>query len=270
MHMHPKLQMIIELAETMQTLNAEDSSIVICDTKEVVYNLPGKTFTLGLVPPIPLTNFKDMLPDLVLRKRMRLTEELPREVFGISITSVGIPVFDEQKKVIGIVIASQSLEKMASLKQSSSEIISLVEEMSDTTNEIASGSSEISDQLAKVTAAIQAMKTDIQQIEKTLLFVQDVSNQSNLLGLNASIEAARAGEFGKGFSIVAGEIRKMSDQSKDAARSSKEQLTIIQKSFEDVNGAVTQVANITKRHHAGLEELKQSFGQIVKMAERIK
>lgn len=61
-----------------------------------------------------------------------------------------------------------------------------------------------------VLGEINKTRDDMKKTDEIIRFVQNVSKQTNLLGLNAAIESARAGEMGKGFSVVANEIRNLS------------------------------------------------------------
>lgn len=81
-----------------------------------------------------------------------------------------------------------NIEKMFTLRQKIQVIAELILELSDHT----------------------------QQIGETIGIIEDIAEQTNMLALNAAVEAARAGENGKGFSVVAGEIRKLADESKQA------------------------------------------------------
>jgi len=86
------------------------------------------------------------------------------------------------------------------------------------------------------------------EITNILGLITGISKQTNLLSLNASIEAARAGEHGKGFTVVAGEIGKLSQQSSEAVKEINKILTFTKKDTEEIN----------KKTKLGLLELKQN------------
>ena len=79
----------------------------------------------------------------------------------------------------------------------------------------------IRDQMDSIRETVLELSERANAIENILSTVQDLSDQSHLLAVNASIESARAGEYGKGFSVVAQEIKALADQSKGATHRSE-------------------------------------------------
>ena len=77
--------------------------------------------------------------------------------------------------------------------------------------------SAIQNSVAAISAEIDLLAEISKEMESTMGIVTNIANQTNLLALNAAIEAARAGEAGKGFGVVAGEVRKLSEQTKESA-----------------------------------------------------
>ncbi len=102
---------------------------------------------------------------------------------------------------------SVSMEEMTATIESNSQHASLTEQIAKTSaKEIKSGN-DSSNQ------AIDSMNS----IRKELTSIEEITQQTNILSLNASVEAARAGEYGSGFAVVAAEVRKLADRSKESA-----------------------------------------------------
>lgn len=90
----------------------------------------------------------------------------------------------------------------------------------------------------------------VQSISSTIGLVEDIAEQTNLLALNAAVEAARAGEHGKGFAVVASEIRKLADESKQATAKI---ISLINDIQQTANSTVLATEEGTKEIESGLE-----------------
>lgn len=111
---------------------------------------------------------------------------------------------------------TKSVEQIKDIRISSDTIFKRAGESNGDMERLSFSMNEIGRSFDDVEISIYSMKTSMDQVAKITNIINDIAEQTNLLSLNATIEAARAGEAGRGFSVVAGEIRKLSQQSKDA------------------------------------------------------
>ncbi|QXE00752.1 methyl-accepting chemotaxis protein [Terribacillus sp. DMT04] len=100
------------------------------------------------------------------------------------------------------------------------------------------------------------------QIEQMVASVSSVAEQTNLLALNAAIEAARAGEAGKGFAVVADEIRKLADESKVSADAIYKSVGAIRQGTMSLSDAVQFGNELAKAEAASMESMETSFVEI--------
>lgn len=109
---------------------------------------------------------------------------------------------------------------------------------------------------------INSLNIDMKQIQKITKAIETISNQTNLLSLNASIEAVRAGDAGKGFVVVADEIKKLADQSKEASSEVIGIISNIKKKSENTVNAAYGTSQILKEEMYAVDETSNAFETI--------
>jgi methyl-accepting chemotaxis protein len=121
-------------------------------------------------------------------------------------------------------------------------------------NETQQAIRELSTQIAEVTTYISTLKEDSDRINTIIGVITGIADQTNLLALNAAIEAARAGEQGRGFAVVADEVRSLAERTS--------------KSTQEVRQMVEQIQGGTDRVHAAMDQGKQSAEKTVELVSR--
>ena len=170
-----------------------------------------------------------------------------------------------------------TIEEVRRTAEQSSERAQMVSEMAGNSLTLADGGLlavknaedgmlSLKDQVRQIAETILALSEQTQQIGEIIATVNDIADQSNLLALNAAMEAARAGEAGKSFAVVAGEVRNLAEQSRQATRQVSGILGDIQKA---ANTAVMVTEQGTRRAEHGLSLAQTTAGAIRTMREQI-
>lgn len=100
--------------------------------------------------------------------------------------------------------------------------------------------------------------------------VSDIADQTNLLSLNAAIEAARAGEAGRGFGVVADEIRKLADESSSATRQIFDMVDHIERGIQSISQSVQEGVKLSLHQQNAMDKTSHSFEAIETKAQHIK
>lgn len=207
-----------------------------------------------------IEHLKDIVSTIHLNSQRFVTES--NDVKGISHQLAE----DANKQASVAEEVSSSMEQIKSNIENNTENAKQAERISISTTKT----------LGEVVSATKISIDSIKLINQKITIIEEISRQTNILALNAAIEAARAGEYGRGFSVVAAEVRKLaersgiaaneiseiSDRSVDLSINASQKLEELVPEIEETVNMIKEIANASVEQNYGIEQINTAVVQL--------
>lgn len=268
------MEHFLAVAPFLQQLFFEDVGISICDLEKVICEIPPQTFKFprGSLGEKVESNWSMAI---AMEKRERVVKEVGKEVFGIPYIAVAIPII-ENDTIVGAISASQTIQKKVELIEMANSLDQAIKIVDKTVQQIAAEAEELSATGQELESIAQNTNAQVGETDSIIQVIKKIADQTNLIGINAAIEAARVGEYGRGFGVVAEEVRRLAELASVSTKSINQTLKKIKDAVEHINSAVKEVTKVANHQAVVLTEvapavveLAKLVGTIVAMAENL-
>lgn len=265
------LDSVVSTASQLKTFfQRDDLSIAVSDTEKfiAVYDSPKikATFKAG-------TYLKDLgyldLAEKIFRTKRSTTKIMPKEILGFPFKSIISPILDDNNNAVGMFSLSLSLDKELEVEEISEELTASLQQTNASIQEVSSGAAKLNGMLKSIKESTRILDENLKISNNSIDLIKGISSQSNLLGLNAAIEAARAGSYGSGFSVVAGEMRKLASQSNEISKTIADSITQMAKTIEEVLNAINEVNEVSNNQSLSTKEASEAINLITEKSSKL-
>lgn len=171
-------------------------------------------------------------------------------------------------------VARGQEETAEALRNQAQQLATMAEELNITIQKVPAAIDGVTKVLGvhceKLNSAVVEAEKHLKDTDEVIEFIKKVADQTKLLGLNAAIEAARAGNHGKGFGVVANEVRKLAEDSVVSAKKISTILANIEESMKTIIDGVEETSGIAQMQSNTTEQVNLAVEQLGHMADELK
>ena len=269
---HPVTKAFKDFAPILVEMFPEGAFFILSDLEKIVDIQRSEKFDIPAIKPgVPFVDNPASVVHKAIQTKRFASENV--DSLGNSGTPVRMatyPLCDEDTgDVVGTFGMIIPRGATVNLKNMSNDLTENITGVSSTIEELAASASEIHTNEQNLDNEIKQIISLSEEINEVSSLIKGISDETKMLGLNASIEAARAGDAGKGFGVVAQEIRKLSEQSRSTVPKIAKLTDNIREKVESSSKMSQNSLTSSQEQAAATQEITASIEEITSMSENL-
>ncbi|MFZ5632471.1 MAG: methyl-accepting chemotaxis protein [Bacillota bacterium] len=264
---NPLAALAAELAPAIGWLWGPEVALEVSDTKKYLYYRDGLQLKLPISPGDEIR--EGSLAGDALRTNSRIFKAVGAEVFGIPYQGICVPIQDPAGLPVGTIGIAVPTSRQDELRKMAQQLESATGLLGSVSSNLAGASQQLAAASQELAASTGDIGSRIKSMDALLSLIREVASQTHLLGLNAAIESARAGAYGRGFTVVAEEIRKLAARTNNSVKEINATLLDVRENTSRLAAMVDRVSSSAGQQAGGVQEIVSAIQEINVMAGRL-